>query len=148
MTERDEGDLAQEWDEVAAEVSTGPTKRVLEQVARSRSSADERAGYFRDYIDTDTASTQLWGMHPQSRAESMATSGKRPWLAQLMARAGGVAILIRPQGSVPTRDVRAALVRVAEVAVSWIEALDAREQEKRVARMQPKPWWRRVFGPS
>jgi len=146
MAESDEGAMMMEFDEVAAQASTGTTKRVLDDVARARSSVDGAQGYFRDYTDTDSGAAQLWSEQDQVRAESQARSGRRPWLSQLMVTVGVVALLLRPQEALSSRapKLRGALLQVAEVAVSWVEALDGRETEKRMERMQRKPWLMRL----
>lgn len=146
MTDDNDGALVQEWDEVAAEASTVPTKRVLEQVAQARARADGANGYFRDYTDTDSGAAQLWSEHDQARAEGQARSGRRPWLSQLMVTVGLVALLLRPANPYAGRSdkLKAALLQVAELAVAWCEAIDGREQEKRMERMQRKPWHLRL----
>lgn len=146
MSDHDEGALIQEWDEVAAEVSSIPTRRVLDDVSRARARADEAGGYFRDYTDTDAGAQQLWSEQDQVRAEAQARNGRRPWLSQLMVTVGVVALLLRPQEAFSSRapQLRGALLQVAELAVAWVEAIDGREQEKRMERMQRKPWLLRL----
>jgi hypothetical protein len=130
----------QEFDEVAAEFAPGATRAVLSEVALARAEQDDSEGYFRDFADTSADMSSV-SRSPEDWAKlrRLATSGKRPWLAQLAMRVGAV-----EQSSDLSR-LRSSLLAIAELCVAWVEALDRRELENKPVPMKPRAWWRRLW---
>jgi len=134
-----------ELEELAKSTTSTKSRQVLDEVARLRSSEDERLGYFRDYPDHDSQSLALWHSAATVEANAIARGPKRPWLAQLAVTFGALVFCLQPQVPVEERErrLRAALLAMTAVAVAWIEALDGRADGRPVA---PKlKWWRRAW---
>ena len=141
----DDGAQVQEFDEVAAEFAPGATRAVLSEVALARAEQDDSEGYFRDFADTTadlSAVTHSAGDMVKLRA--IATAGKRPWLGQLLLLVGFLELIHLPGPDVK-KSKRGALIRIAELCVAWVEAIDRRELENKLVPMKPRAWWRRLW---
>lgn len=140
---------AVDFDELGAQASTPATRSVLEEVAQLRRAVDDREGYFRDYADATPDGAKLLAA-PEHRAlaELLAHHGRRAWAAQLQHAVDRVVLVAHRPVRDPVRraTLRAGLLHIAEVCVSWVEAIDARNASDRASRalMRPLPWWRRA----
>ncbi len=116
-------------------------KKVLAEVGQERKRQDGDLGLFRDYPD-GTAGRALQcptisrdkeaAVEAQRRRMNADRAGKTTWRHQLdEAHADVVA-----EGS--ERHLRRHLVRLAAQSVSWVEAIDRRSDEKRIAKKVEK----------
>lgn len=128
-------------------VAATPTKKALALVEAQRGADDADAGFFRDYPD-GVAGTMFAGpslpadLREVTHARQALKDAKRvakPSWRHLLSLELAVAFAARDEKS-----LRAALVKVASVAVAWVEALDRRQEEK-LAEVVHLPWWRRLL---
>lgn len=128
-------------------VAATPTKKTLAAVEVQRGADDSEAGFFRDYPD-GVAGTMFAGpslpadlREVQHARQALADAKRvaRPSWRHLLSLEVAIAFAARDE-----RMLRLALVKVAAVAVAWVEALDMRREEKRIETVR-LPWWRRLL---
>ncbi len=136
--------LDEEFDPVVS--LAGPLlRKALADVAAARSMEDSAEGFFRDYRD-GTAGRVEGGPtvsrdqtnYREAKIRRATAGGRLTWRHQLEERCARVI------AEADEKNLRAFLVHLAELSVSWVEAIDRRKDEKRIARKIRKTWWMRL----
>lgn len=124
----------------AAVIAAPALRSALADVAKQRHRDDGEEGYFRDYRDgTEVSGMDLLSFEEAAKRRKKAGS-QVTWRHQLDCAAAYVAM------KRDERELRTALVNLAALSVAWVEALDRRKDEKRIAlKTAPLPVWKRAL---
>ncbi len=137
---------------------SGPLmKAALDDVAKERAKQDGELGFFRDYAD-GTCGRALYGPTISREQEGVREARRKLFDA---SRAGKLtwrhlleADLLETFTESDPEKLRAALVVLSSRAVSWIEAIDRRKDEKRIEKKMLRQlplfpriaqWFKRLF---
>ncbi len=128
------------------EMLVGPLmKKALDDVAVVRGLDDQLEGLFRDYPD-GTAGRTISGptltrdkqRQFETRRDLRTSGSKQTW--RLMLESATADVIAEAEEKM----LRARLVALAALAVSWIEAIDRRKDERRIEKKLRPSWWARL----
>lgn len=142
----DVADLDEDFDPMESMV--GPLRStVIDEVRKALARQDASIGMFRDFAD-GSAGRALHGPTVSRDMDAEREARRKRLDAERTGRITWRHLLDEAHASVvssgPEPRIRAQLVELAALAVSWIEAIDRRKDEKRIELKRRPTWWARL----